>query len=150
MRGIGRILYSIGVALGGGPMVMNSIVPCGGIGLSEASSVLLDKIEEIGDTHAEIYLPDAELKIYRKDEVAEAYLLAEVSKIEYIAEKMDCDDFAAMAYGKFLGLVWTNTHALNWFIDEDETFWFVEPQKALLARDLEGWQGNNIRFFIGR
>jgi len=50
----------------------------------------------------------------------------------------------------FAGLVWSEVHALNWFIDESLTFWFIEPQNGKASRTLLDWQGAKIRFFIGK
>lgn len=126
------------------------IRPTGTIGMSEASSILLDKLEEMGDGTAEIFLPDKDIKVYKKEDVSKAYELAEVSSIVYITEEHDCDDFAAKLYGKFAGLVWTNVHALNWFIDEGNNFWFIEPQTGEMSKSLDRWQGYTVRFFVGR
>ena len=149
---IGQLLYVVGKALGGtiGGSKKAEIEPCGLVDINEASSILLDKMEEIGDEKAEIYLPDSNIKIYNKKDVENALALEEIGAIEYVAEKMDCDDFAALAYGKFLGLVWTNLHAMNWFLDEDSEIWWVEPQTGKLSKGLEGWQGDTVRFFLGR
>uniref|UniRef100_A0A6M3JPB7 Agglutinin C-terminal domain-containing protein n=1 Tax=viral metagenome TaxID=1070528 RepID=A0A6M3JPB7_9ZZZZ len=127
-----------------------AIQPCGTIDINTASSILLDKLEEIGQGAAEIYLPDTDIKIYNKDEVVNSYELREVSLIPYIPEKFDCDDFAAELYGKFAGLVWSDVHALNWFISEDNKFYFIEPQTRRLSPILDTWQGYKIRFFLGR
>jgi len=69
---------------------------------------------------------------------------------EKLAPTPACDDFAAELFGKFAGLIWTNHHAFNWFIDETDTFWYIEPQTKKLSQTIEGWQGNDIRFFLGR
>lgn len=124
--------------------------PCGTIDVHEMSSILLDKQDEIDDADVELYIPDTDNKIYNKSEVIKSQALEEVASIKYVAEKQDCDDFAAMLFGKFAGLVWTNVHALNWFVDENHTFWYVEPQTKKLSQTLEGWQGSDIRFFLGR
>ena len=126
-----------------------TLKPCSVIGINEASSILLDKLEEMGDDKAEIYLPDTSIKTYLKADVSKSYELEEVSSLKYSPE-FDCDDFAAELYGKFAGLVWTSLHALNFFYDEAETFWFLEPQTRKLSRTLEGWQGDDIRFFLSR
>jgi len=148
---IGQLLYVVGRALGGDTSSVKEVIkPCGTIDINTASSILLDKLEEMGDDKAEIYLPDSDIKIYNKSEVAKAHELKEVSSIKYVAETMDCDDFAAELYGKFAGLVWTNIHALNWFYDEAATFWFIEPQTKVLSKVLENWQGEEIRFFLAR
>lgn len=120
------------------------------IDLNEISSVILDKEDELGCPHAEIWLPDNSMKTYQKQAVIEFLELTEVDKIKYSAESHDCDDFAAEIFGLFAGLTWTDKHALNWFVDEDLTFWFIEPQTDKLSKKLEGWQGSWFRFFIGR
>ena len=126
------------------------ILPSKVIDIALASSILLDKLEAMGMGDAEIYLPDRDIKVYNKEKVKGFLGLDETSEIVYVAEVMDCDDFAAELFGKFAGLVWTNLHALNWFIDDTEKFWFIEPQSDKIASDLEGWQGSRVRFFVGR
>jgi len=126
------------------------ILPSKVIDIASASSILLDKLEAMGMGDAEIYLPDREIQVYNKEKVKGFLGLDETSEIVYVAEVMDCDDFAAELFGKFAGLVWTNLHALNWFIDDTEKFWFIEPQSDKIASDLEGWQGSQVRFFVGR
>ena len=148
---IGDLLINLGIALGGIiPHDKPQLLPCGTIDINLASSILLDKLEEMGDDKAEIYLPDAKIKIYNKNAVAKSYELQEVSSIKYIAGEWDCDDFAANLYGKFAGLCWSNVHALNWFYGKDSTFWWIEPQTRKLSRTLEAWQGSEVRFFIAR
>jgi len=146
---IGSIFCSIGKAFGGCQLKKPAIKPVGTIDINVASSILLDKLDEMDDK-AEIYLPDTDIKVYRKDDVIKAHELSEVSSIKYVAEVMDCDDFAAELYGKFAGLVWTNVHALCFFIDDNSTFWFIEPQSGKLSQTLEKWQGAEIRFFLAR
>ena len=149
---IGSLLCSLGKAFGGCTCddEVVGIQPCGTIDINTASSILLDKMEEMGAGDAEIYLPDANFKVYKKDDVVKFIGLDETDKIPYVAEVHDCDDFAAEIFGMFAGLVWTNTHALNFFIDENEAMWFIEPQSDDIAPDLEEWQGWKVRFFIGR
>lgn len=127
-----------------------NLIPIGTIDINLASSILLDKIEEIGQGDAEIYLPDDDIKKYRKQDVIDFLGLDETDKIPYVKEKRDCDDFSAELFGKFAGLVWTTEHALNFFFDEADSLFFIEPQQDKLARDLESWQGLEIRFFLGR
>ncbi len=122
--------------------------PCGIIDLNLMSSILQDKLEEIGQGEAPIYLPDSSMKVYSKAEVLTCYELVEVSSIPYIAEAHDCDDFAAELFGKFAGLVWTDVHALNWFVDETNTFWWVEPQTRVLSQTIGTEYA--VRFFLGR
>ncbi len=148
---IGSLFCSLGKACGGCTCdEAPDIQPCGTIDIHTASSILLDKMEEMGYEDAEIYLPDANFKIYNKADVKSFLCLDETDKIPYVTETQDCDDFAAEVFGMFAGLVWTNVHGLNWFIDENKTMWFIEPQTDDIAPDLEDWQGCRIRFFIGR
>ncbi len=150
MNIIGQLGCTLGKAFGNCEVgVKPELKPCGVIDIHTASSILLDKLEEMGQSQAEIYLPDMDIKIYNKAKVMKAYELEEVSAIKY-SPAFDCDDFAADLYGKFAGLAWTNVHALNWFYDEASTFWWIEPQSGKLSLTLEAWQGNSVRFFIAR
>jgi len=126
------------------------IEPVGTIDISLASSILLDKLEEMGDTETEIYLPDNDIKVYNKEEVKRFLSVDETSELKFVAEVQNCDDFAATLFGMFAGLLWTNVHALCFFIDEQETLWFIEPQTDRLSQALENWQGWHVRFFVGR
>ena len=125
---------------------VSKIKPRGTIDEHLAASILLDKLEEM-NCKAEIYLPDAKMKVYNKEDVKKFLSLDEIDRILYVAEEMDCDDFAAELFSKFAGIVWTNTHAFNWFISENEELFFVEPQNDKISQTLESW---DIRFFLGR
>jgi len=142
-----RSVVPVDPRLGG---VEAPLSPCGTITIHEASSILLDKLDELNDPSAEIFLPDADIKVYRKSDVEKSKGIKEVSALHYVAETHDCDDFAAILFGLFAGLVWTNVHALNWFIDENSTFWWIEPQTGVMSRTLDTWQGYEVRFFVGR
>ena len=131
------------------PKPRPTIQAAGTIDLNEMSSILLDKLEAMKDPLADIHLPDAACKVYDKDEVVRFLGLDETDKIVYVPEKMDCDDFARRLFGEFASLVWTNAHALNWFVDKEGKLWFIEPQSDQIAPDLAGWQGWDIRFFLG-
>jgi len=127
--------------------IINPLKPAGTIDIHMASSILLDKLEEIGDDKAEIYLPDTNFKIYRKDDVAKFLSLDKVDEIIYVAEEQDCDDSAAEMFGKGLSLIWTYYHAFNWFIDTDNILWFVEPQNDKISQELSC---SDVRFYLGR
>ena len=128
-----------------------SLEPAGSIGINQMSSIILDKLDEMGDDKVELYLADNICKVYKKEDVVKFLGLSEIDKIPYVAETHDCDDFAAELYGEGIPLVWTNAHALNWFIEYDKNIlWFVEPQTDTIARNLENWQGWEVRFFLSR
>ena len=67
-----------------------------------------------------------------------------------------CDDFSYRLMGQFsipgwsdlaFGIVWTSkpyAHALNCMIDEEERFWFVEPQTDELIETIEGVEARFI------
>jgi len=133
----------------GGGVEPSKIQHCGTIDIITASSILLDKLDEMG-SKGEVYLPDTDTKIYNLKEVESSCELKEVSSLSFVAESHDCDDFAAKLYSKFASLAWTNIHALNYFIDEHETFWWIEPQNKKISKSLEPWQGAQIRFLLGR
>jgi len=120
------------------------------IDINDWYAILKAKLNEIGDDIAALYPSDTLCKIYNKTDVIEFLGLNEVDKITFVAETMDCDDFAAEVYGKGLPLVWTNIHALSWFIDENLSLWFVEPQSDQIASNLDNWQGWDVRFFLAR
>lgn len=123
----------------------------GTLTLHEMSSIIFDKVEELGvNNSVEIYLPDHDMRFYRRKDVKKYLGITEVDKISFVNETHDCDDYAAEVFGLFAGLIWTAVHAFNWFVDENEQLWFIEPQNDEMSLTIEGWQGNNIRFFIGR
>ena len=79
------------------------------------------------------------------------------NKDQFVAEEHDCDDFSYRLMGQLstpewsgiaFGIVWTNLHALNCFIDDTGKFWFIEPQTDQLQDKLEAWQGTEILHII--
>lgn len=147
---IGSLCCVIGKVLGGCSETPLLLRPSGRIDIHTYSSILLDKLEKIGDASAELYMADNVCRVYNKDDVVKLLALDETDKITFVAETMDCDDIAAVLYGMGLGLVWTTKHALNFFISDDNTLYFVEPQTDKISPVLEGWQGGDVRFFLSR
>jgi len=154
----GPFFCAIGQALGGcqteDKLPMN-LEPIGTIDMNEISSILLDKLEEMGDTEADIHIADYTSRLYRKEDVKAFLELDETDKLAFVAEDRDCDNSAGILYGEFCkqrafpgGIVETVGHRLNWFIDETLTFWFIEPQTDKMSKDLENWQGWGIKFFL--
>jgi len=108
-------------------------------------------------TDGQLYLSDKEYKLCHIEDIECFLIKDETNRVGYIPEERDCDDFAYRLMGQFsipgwsdltLGIVWTDLHALNCFIDEDKKFWFIEPQKDELQPFLEEWQGKTIRFIM--
>ena len=148
---IRTIACAVCKALGGEVEKITHVPSSGTIDASEMSSILLDKLDEMGDNQADIHLADINCKVYDREIVQNSLCLEEVSKLKYVVDKHDCDDFAADLYGRGIPLLWTNLHAMNWFVDRQTLIlWFVEPQTRKLSRQLESWQGWEVRFFINR
>lgn len=131
------------------------LMPVRTIDIHEVSSILLDKLEEMGDDHAELYLADYTSRLYKKEDIKNFLSLDETDKIKFEPEDMDCDQFAGVLYGEFCkqkafpgGIVDSHVHRLNWFIDENLTLWYIEPQTDKISRILENYQGWDIKFFL--
>ncbi len=130
-------------------VIAPKIKPFGTIDGGLMYAIVQAKLEEIQDKDYDIFIPDAQCKVYKKVDVQAYAGLDEVAAILYISEEHDCDDYARELFGKFAGLIWTTVHAFNYFVDETDTLWYVEPQSKKLSQTIEGWQGWDVRFFIG-
>lgn len=93
----------------------------------------------------------------RKDNGNDNYRLPYNYKEEKLSLTPACDDFSYRLMGQLsipewsgiaFGIVWTNLHALNCFIDDKGKFWFIEPQSDKLQDKLEAWQGTEILFIL--
>ena len=131
------------------------LIPIGTIDLHQISSILLDKLEEMGDIAADFNLADNVSRLYTEADVKKLLDLSEVDKIIFVAEDMDCDDFAGILYGEFCkqrafpgGIVDSHIHRLNWFVNENLVLKFIEPQTKKISTNLESWQGWDIKFFL--
>jgi hypothetical protein len=109
---------------------------------------------------AETYASDGEYFAYDKAQL-QAFLKADrTNLIKYKSESFDCDDFARVLVGRerewfrshnqgdrgsTLGTVWGDIrpseehdepypHAVNFFVDEHEKLWLVEPQSDALTK----------------
>ena len=147
---INLIEWILGLFKSKATLEIPKLEPCGTININEMSSILLDKLEEMGDDKAELYLADADCKIYRDEDVRWFLGLDKTDKITFVAETMDCDDFAAEVFGMGLGLIWNMKHAFNFYINQDLEVKFVEPQTDKVSDNLEDWQGWDVRFFLSR
>ena len=93
-----------------------------------------------------IYLPDTLCKVWNKSTMEKFLKLSEVDSIVYVAEEMDCDDFARILHGEGMPELWTNNHAMNWFITPEGVLYYVEPQTDQISVNIDGMY---IRFFKG-
>lgn len=88
-----------------------------------------------------IYIGDKRLDLLTEQEVTEFLRIDQEDKDEYVYDRWDCDDFARSLYcnaksyfsglykkNAAFGLLWTQRHALCFFIDKDLTVHYIEPQ----------------------
>ena len=99
------------------------------------------------DDISEVYIPDINNKVYNKQDMINYLGLDETDKIVYVPETMDCDDSAAILFGKGVPEIWTDDHAINYFITLEGVLYYVEPQTDIISVNLVGL---HIRFFLGR
>jgi|TARA_Y100000310_G_scaffold330267_1_gene401617 hypothetical protein len=152
-RWIARIAYTICQAWGQEPEQI--IYPTKTV---KADSDEIYRILREEFPNGQIYISDStDYFLCAYDDIA--YFLAkdETNRQEYVEERFDCDDFAAMLYGQFstpdwsdmcVGLIWTERHALNIMISVDKRVLFIEPQSDTIQENLLPWQGQAMRFII--
>jgi len=106
---------------------------------------------------AVIYLSDRTYKACALDDIAIFLEQDETNKMGYVPEDRDCDDFAYRLMGQFsipgwsaltFGIVWTDKHALNCFVDNMGLFHFIEPQTDELQTELKEWQGTRVELIM--
>ncbi len=104
-----------------------------------------------------LFLSDNTFYLCHPEDIALFLAQDATNRLEYLAEDYDCDDFTLRLAGQFsiprwsalaFGICWTDLHALNFFVDEDGKFWFVEPQSDEIQSQLNAWQGQNLRLLI--
>lgn len=106
---------------------------------------------------AAIYLSDTVYYLSNLEDINEFLRIDQTNKIGFVPEERDCDDFSFRLMGQFsvpewsgiaLGIVWTDIHALNFFIDQNQEVWFIEPQTDDIQQRLVSWQGSMVRLLI--
>lgn len=93
-----------------------------------------------------LYLADGTYYCPPLDDAEEIITNSGVDRKQWVEERFDCDDFALVLKAHFaeaaykdgrrraahcFGIVWgmlPGPHAINWMVNSDETFRFVEPQ----------------------
>ncbi len=114
-------------------------------------------LNDLTPSATHIYLSDNKYWLCSKTNIKTFLSLDATNKDEYVREEHDCDDFAYRLMGQLstqewsgiaFGIVWTNIHALNCFIDKSGKFWFIEPQTDKLNNKLEVWEGTEILFIM--
>jgi hypothetical protein len=125
--------------------------------VGELSSATVEKIikakmDKYNYKDYQVYLPDSlYYGTHDKAEAVKKLQLDETNALVYTPDTNDCDDFAVKLFSMGFGLIWTDKHAFNWFIDETTCkLYFVEPQSDTISEDIASWQGSRVRFFLGR
>lgn len=104
-----------------------------------------------------IYISDNQYWLCSEADIENFLSMDATNKDQFINEEHDCDDFSYRLMGQLstqewsgiaFGIVWTNLHALNCFISDTGTFYFIEPQTDELQNKLEAWQGSEILFIL--
>jgi len=122
------------------------------IGIARLRNLLRAKFPD-----AQIFVSDWTTKLCDPHDIKYFLKQDKTNHRKYIAEKYDCDDFAYRLLGQFavpgwaelaFGLVWTDLHALNCFVDSAGKFWYIEPQKDTIQLKLSSWQGTEIRLIL--
>lgn len=99
-----------------------------------------------GIPHRSIRLSDSSYFAPTRAQVERFLSLSFVDQRKYVSRVFDCDNFSFALMGKAsaffrgfaFGIVWAETkrglHALNFFIDDEGIFWYVEPQSDFIFR----------------
>jgi hypothetical protein len=124
------------------------IIPGNNITNGELRNLLVSKFPD-----AQIWLSDGDYRLCSPDEIDHILSLDDTAKYAYNPDTFDCDDFSYRLMGNLsvpgysdlaFGIVWTNVHALNLFIDSNKQIWFIEPQTDTKKVSLENWQGSKV------
>ena len=83
-----------------------------------------------------IRISDRFFTLCDKSNAEKIFGLSPIKFRKYQAEIYDCDDFSFSFMGLYrwvipnfaVGIIWTKTHAYNFFIDSDKKLWGIEPQ----------------------
>lgn len=104
-----------------------------------------------------IYISDSQYWLCSKEDIENILKFNAINKEVYVTEKHDCDDFSYQLMGDLsdenwsgaaVGIIWTELHAFNLFIDENLKLWFIEPQSNQLYESLQDYTGKEIQFVI--
>ena len=118
-------------------------------------NVITAKFPEV--TQDQIFLSDKDYTLASYNDIAKFLAQDDTNRMGYHSNDRDCDDFSYRLMGQFsipkwsdicLGILWTDKHAMNFVIDEDSNFWFLEPQSDILSDTLDPRKGTEFVFFM--
>jgi hypothetical protein len=114
-------------------------------------------ISTISSAGVSYFLPDLNFSTATDEEMMKIIMWSKSKYRKYIAEDFDCDDFAWVLQGAFsvhpwaslpAGVIWTNKHACNFYINNLGKIKVVEPQTWAVKDDLEAWQGDVVQLVV--
>ena len=106
---------------------------------------------------AQIWLSDGDYKLCSPEYIDTILELDDSNKREYVVTTYDCDDFAYRLMGQLsvpeysdlaFGIVWTDKHAMNVFVDNTKQVWFIEPQTDGRFQEISGEQGTKVLLVV--
>jgi hypothetical protein len=118
---------------------------------------VFEVIEKVVPQAAHVYLSDNIYWLCSREDVDTFLKFDDTNRAKYVTEQHDCDDFSYRLMGQLsdqvwsgiaFGIVWTDVHALNCFIDENFKLWFVEPQTGAVKDKLDDWQGKEVLLVV--
>jgi hypothetical protein len=104
-----------------------------------------------------IYLSDNAYWLCSNDDIKRFLDQDDTNKYPFINESMDCDDYAYRLAGQLsipnwssiaFGILWTELHAQNCFINHLGEFFYIEPQTDAVQIKLEEWQGKEVLMVV--
>lgn len=118
-----------------------------------AESIIQILVNEFGEYVHTIFM-DMDYKTCHMGEILTFLDYNYIDENVYVKEDMDCDDFAVALFGAMsaipkwsalpFGLCFvetpTSNHAVNIFVDNLNTVWFIEPQNDRIFRLPSNWR----------
>jgi len=83
-----------------------------------------------------IHISDNTFATISRDSMAKIIKVIPTRKFKYVPESRDCDDFSFSFMGACriilpgfaVGIIWSKVHAFNFFVDNSNKIWIIEPQ----------------------
>jgi len=134
------------------PDDLPTLTTAGAISHDDIYKILVDLFHD-----ASIYLSDLVFKTATIDELQKILAYSKTKNGKYIAEYFDCDDFSYQLQGIVsiypwsslpFGIIWTNQHAFNIYIDNESKVYFIEPQTCQIYTELMPWAGDTVQLIV--
>jgi hypothetical protein len=141
------------------PEISSSSKPTKSIKVSSTDifNILTSQVPMLSKDTAHIYLSDNTYWLCSYSDIQVFIEADDTNRMNYVSEELDCDDFSYRLMGQFsiknwsgiaFGIVWTDLHALNCFIDDERKFWFIEPQTGEIENSIDPRNGTEILLVV--